>query len=210
MSRNARLRPAAEELVNELSALKRLVNDHCRIWDDLEFPRRQRRIVGSERCIDQWRNRVAKFLAAVVPRLHGVRVSRQSACVIGDESRPSAVEWLAEITDHVNRWIMTDDFREKIDGTARWLKDALAIDLRRLGAEVANDLERADPADEWLGPLGVAGWAKVLGVARNTAGQRLKELLDRGVARRSNRQAWEVARISLNDDQAARFAAKNG
>jgi hypothetical protein len=55
--------------------------------------------------------------------------------------------------------------------------------------------------EDWIGPLGVEQWGTVLGFGRATSSKRLKEWLERGLAKRNNRSSWEVAARALNTRQ---------
>ena len=95
----------------------------------------------SERLFRCWKKRNRGRLTAIVESLRGVRVVRHSACRIGNQSRKSALSWVVELVDRVTGWVLEpEDYFERIDQIARWLLDALALDLGLLGSEAGAEL----------------------------------------------------------------------
>ena len=76
--------------------------------------------------------------------------------------------------------------------------EALARDARMIHAQLQTFRSL------WLGPKNVQEWAKILGRSRNPASKLLNELKQRGQARKTSPQKWEVLRFALNAAQAAR------
>jgi hypothetical protein len=133
----------SERLIAELGGLYRLCRDYQAALAGLEHDEQQARqqLAASEQVIGEWRERNRLRLPAMVESLGSVRVARPSAVVIGDRSRNSALAWLVELGERAQEWILSDEkYRDKLDGTTRWLVDELGIDRERLWAEVGAEL----------------------------------------------------------------------